>query len=290
MGSIKITGANAGGTRRMQIRTLWAARIAQFFRSFNNSSAMKLRQPSHAFIAAAFALVCLMPNWARGSTPVVPTEYRFGPIPYPYVPYNFMAYPYTLGSTADIIDGSLQTFTRVQGLDAVLQSNGAVADTGTFYLLQYKIDPRAVSFTINFTARIDDYPFTPFGDFQIFGLSPDGVTPTQVLSGVTARQPATFGVEFFRDGNSGNFPPSTGFGLDSMMTADGRVRIVLEGGFGAALNQPGALTSYLYEATASYDVPEPSGIALLGLAGLMATGTLYSRRTRAGTMSLNDSR
>ena len=29
----KITGANAGGPPRLRVRTLWAARIAQFYRS-----------------------------------------------------------------------------------------------------------------------------------------------------------------------------------------------------------------------------------------------------------------
>ena len=41
----EVTGANAGGARRLQIRALWAARIAQFWRSAAKQACWRGRHP-----------------------------------------------------------------------------------------------------------------------------------------------------------------------------------------------------------------------------------------------------
>src|SRR5262245_10536050 len=67
------------------------------------------------------AAVLLMSLWAcrtqAALIPVLPTDYRVGPIPIVYQPFDFTAYPYTPGSIPEITDGSLATFTQLQGLD-----------------------------------------------------------------------------------------------------------------------------------------------------------------------------
>ena len=226
-------------------------------------------------------LVIPSPSFADILVPTVPIDYRVGPIPVPYSG-DYTAYPYTLGSIPDINDSSLATFTHVQGLDNVLQSNGTRVDTGTFYLLRYQIDPKAVSFRIEFTARTDDTPLEAFNQFLILGLSPDGVTPGHTLTQTTAREPTTFGVEFSRTGNTGNLPGSEDWGLNSMINPDGTLRLVLQGGYGAGPNQPGTMNSYLYDVNASFTtVPEPCTAGLLGLGGLFMIAFLYFRKGRS---------
>ena len=246
---------------------------------------MKTNNFARTVMAATILLACglVFPSQSCADdwVPVVPIDYRVGPIPVPYQPFNYTAYPYTLGSIPDITDSSLATFTQLQGLDNFLQSNGARADTGTFYLLQYQIDPNALFFRIEFTARTDDTPSLAFNQFAIIGLTPNGVTPSPIIKWTTARELTAFGVEFSRTGNSGNEPSSGSWGLNSMMNPDGRLRLVLQGGYAATLNEAGRANTYLHEVNASFTtVPEPSTAGLLGLGGLFMIGILYFRKGR----------
>lgn len=226
--------------------------------------------------------VLLLPQGvcSDGWVSVLPIEYRVGAIPVPYQPFNYTAFPYTLGSIPDVTDGSLNTYTHLQGLDEVLQSNGAVVDTGTFYLFQYQVDPDAVAFRIRFTGRVEDNETQgAFNEFMIAVLSPDGVNPSHSLRWVEASETTTFGINIWRDGNSGDAPLAERYGLDYTMNPDGRMWVLLQGGYAASLSGPGVLNSYLYDVSAEFTtVPEPSSMAVGGL-GLLMLGAMAFWKT-----------
>jgi hypothetical protein len=231
--------------------------------------------------AALFGLALIAPAARGAAVAVDPVAYRAGPVPVTYNLTGFTDYPAAPGSIADITDGSLDTFTELNGLDNALQSNNVRADTGTFYLLEYQIDPAAESFRIDFTARSDAYPSLPFGNFSIETVPVDGFQFSTVLTGVPAPEPTTFGVEFTRGGNTGNVWYTSDLGLGSLPAPDGRLQLVLNGAFLASQNEPGRVSTRLYEAEASYVLPEPGALPLLAAAVPLLLARRRPRPARA---------
>jgi hypothetical protein len=139
--------------------------------------------------------------------------------------------------------------------------------------LKFKIDPAATSFQINFRAEMNPYPSTPTGNFLVEALSPSGTGSATLLWRITASSPTTFGLNLTRNSNNGNFPSFSSWGLDNMLAPDGSLRFVLNGAFLASIDHPGRVTTYLYDVSASYVIPEPTGAL-----GLLAIGGMWSRR------------
>jgi hypothetical protein len=198
-------------------------------------------------------------------TPVLPIDYRVGPLQRD-AHVNYAGYPYTLGSIADITDSSLETYTHLRGLDR--DTSGVPADTGTFYLLQYQIDPEALAFRIDFTARIENTRTSRFDEFLVIGLRAGDGLPGPTMKWAEASEITTFGLEISRNGNTGNDPQAVNWGLDSMLDAQGRFRIVLQGGFIAGLDEPGSIQTYLYEVRA-LSIPEPRTVPLLSMVAII---------------------
>ena len=210
------------------------------------------------------------------ATPVVPVELRVGPYPVYYTGSPFTSYEFVPGSIPAVTDGSNDTFIRLSGHDEA-PFNNVVVDTGTFYLFRFRIDPRATEFRIDVTADSGNYPSKPFGDFELFGVTPDGRSSVGLFVQEHAATPTSFGLTFFRDRNTGNSPVPREGGLDTLLSPSGDLFVMLGGVFAASLSHPGRVTTTLYDINAAYVVPEPGGCVVAAVFGLAAL-----RRRRSG--------
>jgi len=283
-----VSGANGGGRTPLASSYVVGRRHRSLFSLGADAMLMMSRLPVCAAvaplalvvwgIAASPSLVAADPiPWV----PVVPSEFRYGPVPVPYHLGSYTTYPYTSGSIADISDSSLLTFAHVRGGDNILQSNGSRVDTGTFYLFEFQIDPKAQYFRIEFTAQASDSLSPAYNGFTIYGITPGGGL-TYPLNTIAARQPTTFGIDFGRTYSSGNESIGSGIGSDSLMfPGEGRLGIVLAGGYTATLDQLGAVDTFLYELNGSYAVPEQPTLFLIVAGGLLTAGLARLRAVGA---------
>lgn len=230
------------------------------------------------WILICLGLVTVCPD-AFGQAYVLPSSASGGLIPYPYAGGTYTTWHSDPISVAAISDGSATTSVPLTGLDQVLQDNGVHADLGTFYLLRYELPLSAPEFHIEFTADVQ-YP-GGLEEFWIDAVHRDGVSIRSVFRETNASAPHTFGLTFTRTHNDGN-QGATGraWGLGDLQQADGSILIVLQGAYYAQIDHPGAITTTLYDVSASVvPEPDPTTVALfsVGSIAMVAFMRRYAR-------------
>ena len=220
--------------------------------------------------------VCARPGGAT-ATPTLLSA-RGGPIPVPYQPYDYRLFPSTDLNVPILTDGNTGTGITLEGLDAVMQSNGAVVDTGTFALFTYQLDPGMPRVELWAHAQVEYHSPADVVFISVLDLR-DNLFK-EPLAFAPAATPDFFHIAFDATGNTGNWPPFTDITIDDVVSPTGVITFAVQMGYGAQFDMPGRVIGHLNEVFVG--VPEPATALALGPLGLTMLGRGAARRRGCG--------